>query len=146
MNLERDVIEAKFDIIHRNLRFLRELQTLTADQFVESYRDVQAAKYSLLEIMEACIDIANYLIALKGFRRAEEYSEMFQVLKEEGIITDKLAIKLGDMARFRNLLVHRYGEIDNKRVLEIIKHNLTDVQEYEKKITEFIQTSFPPTH
>lgn len=146
MNLERDVIEAKFDIIHRNLRFLRELQTLTADQFVESYRDVQAAKYSLLEIMEACIDIANYLIALKGFRRAEEYSEMFQVLKEEGIITDKLAIKLGDMARFRNLLVHRYGEIDNKRVLEIIKHNLTDIQEYEKKITEFIQTSFPPTH
>lgn len=146
MNLERDVIEAKFDIIHRNLRFLRELQTLTADQFVESYRDVQAAKYSLLEIMEACIDIANYLIALKGFRRAEEYSEMFQVLKEEGIITDNLALKLGDMARFRNLLVHRYGEIDNKRVLEIIKHNLTDIQEYEKKITEFIQTSLPPTH
>jgi len=44
------------------------------EQFVESYIDIQAAKYSLLEIMEACIDIANYIISIKGFRRAEEYS------------------------------------------------------------------------
>lgn len=72
MRLEREVIEGKFDVIDRNLRFLKQMKTLSPDQFVESYKDVQAAKYSLLEIMEACIDIANYIISVKGFRRAEE--------------------------------------------------------------------------
>jgi uncharacterized protein YutE (UPF0331/DUF86 family) len=91
MSLERDVIEGKFDIIDRNLRFLEEIKTLSPDQFVESYRDIQVAKYSLLEIMEACIDIANYVISMKGFRRAEEFSEMFKVLKEEEIIRKELA-------------------------------------------------------
>lgn len=43
------------------------------------------------------------------------------------------------MARFRNLLVHRYGEVDNRRVLEIIKHNLKDVEEFEKEIEKFIK-------
>ena len=90
MSLEREIIEGKFDIIDRNLRFLDEIKTLSPDQFVESYRDVQAAKYSLLEIMEACIDIANYIISVKGFRRAEEYSDMFKILKEEGIIEKNL--------------------------------------------------------
>jgi len=139
MRLEREIIEGKLDIIDRNLRFLEEMKTLSPDQFVESYKDVQAAKYSLLEIMEACIDIANYIISVKGFRRAEEYSDMFKVLKEEEVIGKELAIKLEDMARFRNLLVHRYGEIDNRRVLEIIKHNLKDIEEFEKDIEEFIK-------
>jgi uncharacterized protein YutE (UPF0331/DUF86 family) len=133
MSLEREIIEGKFDVIDRNLRFLEEIKTLSPDQFVESYRDIQAAKYSLLEIMEACVDIANYIISVKGFRRAEEYSEMFKVLKEEGVIAKELATKLEDMARFRNLLVHRYGEVDNRRVLEIITHNLKEIEEFERE-------------
>lgn len=51
MRLEREVLEGKLDIIDRNLRFLEEVKTLSPDQFVESYKDVQAAKYSLLEII-----------------------------------------------------------------------------------------------
>jgi len=90
LRLEREVIEGKFDIIDRNLKFLEETKILSPDQFVQSYKDVQAAKYSLLEIMEACIDIANYIISVKGFRRAEEYSDMFKILKEEGIIEKNL--------------------------------------------------------
>ncbi len=99
MHLEREEIEGKFDIIDRNLRFLEGYRTMSPEQFVESYKDVQAAKYSLLEIMEACIDIASYIISMKGFRRAEEYSEMFKVLKEEKVIGKELAAKLGDSAR-----------------------------------------------
>ena len=139
MRLEREIFEGKLDIIDRNLRFLEEFKTLTPEQFLESYKDTQAAKYSLLEIMEACIDIANYIISVKAFRRAEEYSEMFKVLKEEEIIGEELAAKLEDMARFRNLLVHRYGEIDNRRVLEMLKHNLKDIEEFEKEIEKFIE-------
>jgi len=139
MRIERDIIEGKFDILERNLAFLKEIKTLSPEQFLKSYKDIQAAKYSLLEIMEACIDIANYIISVKSFRRAEEYSEMFKVLKEEGILGKKLANKLEDMARFRNLLVHRYGEIDNRRVLEIIKHNLKDIEEFEKEIQKFMK-------
>jgi uncharacterized protein YutE (UPF0331/DUF86 family) len=139
MSLEREIIEGKFDVIDRNLRFLEEIKTLSPDQFVESYRDIQAAKYSLLEIMEACVDIANYIISVKGFRRAEEYSEMFKVLKEEGVIAKELATKLEDMARFRNLLLHRYGEVDNRRVLEIITHNLKEIEEFEREIEKFIK-------
>lgn len=139
MRIERDIIEGKFDILERNLAFLKETKTLSPEQFLKSYKDIQAAKYSLLEIMEACIDIANYIISVKSFRRAEEYSEMFKVLKEEGILGKKLADKLEDMARFRNLLVHRYGEIDNRRVLEIIKHNLKDIKEFEKEIQKFMK-------
>lgn len=67
MHLEKQVIEGKFDIIDRNLNFLEEIKIQSPNQFIENYKNVQAAKYSLLEIMESCIDIANYIISVKGF-------------------------------------------------------------------------------
>jgi uncharacterized protein YutE (UPF0331/DUF86 family)/predicted nucleotidyltransferase len=102
------------------------------------HRDAQAAKYSLLEIIESCIGIANHIISMKAFRRAEKYSDMFRVLREEGVLGERLTQRLEDMARFRNLLVHRYGEIDDERVLEIIQHNLGDIVEFEKQIQRFV--------
>lgn len=75
---------------------------------------------------------------MKAFRRAEKYSDMFRVLSEEGVLGERLAQRLEDMARFRNLLVHRYGEIDDERVLEIIQHNLGDIVEFEKQIQRFV--------
>lgn len=139
MRLEKEVIEGKFDIIDCNLRFLEEIKRLSLERFLESYRDTQAAKYSLLEIIEACIGIANYIISVKGFRRAEEYSEMFKVLKEEGVIRKELTTRLEDMAKFRNLLVHRYGEVDTERVLKLTKHNLKDIEDFEREIEKFLK-------
>ena len=115
------------DIIDRNLRYLGEAGSLSKESFLSIYRDIQATKYSLLEIVEACIDIANYIISAKGFRRKEAYSEMFKILGENGVLEKELSRKFQDMSRFRNLLVHRYGEVDNTRILSIVKHTLSRV-------------------
>ena len=137
--INREMIEGKFDIIERNLKFLTEFKNREVDEFLNSYRDIQAVKYSLLETIEACIDIANHIISVKGYRRAEEYSEMFTILAEEGLIDADLSSNLADMASFRNLLVHRYGEVNNERVLEIIKSDLGDIREFEKCIERFLR-------
>jgi hypothetical protein len=34
MHLEREVIEGKFDIIGRNLRFLKQMKTISPEQFI----------------------------------------------------------------------------------------------------------------
>lgn len=129
-----DVIEGKIDIIVRNLEFLNDYRFVDEEEFLNSYKDVQAVKYSLLEIMEACIDIASHIISVKGFERAESYAEMFEILGKRGIISRDLAEKLAEMARFRNILVHGYAKVDNARVLEIVKEELDDIEAFVKEI------------
>ena len=53
MTVDRVIVEGRFDIIDRNLRFLEEYRGISLKRFSESYRDAQAAKYSLLEIIES---------------------------------------------------------------------------------------------
>jgi uncharacterized protein YutE (UPF0331/DUF86 family) len=136
--IDRDIIEAKFDIIEKNLKFLQEFKDLSVEELESNYRDLQAVKYSLLEITEACIDIANHIIAAKNLERVEEYGEMFPVLAKNRIITQKLGEKLVKMAKFRNFLIHRYGEVETKYIVEIIKFHLVDVVDFMRKIMKLL--------
>ncbi|NMG82599.1 MAG: DUF86 domain-containing protein [Methanosarcinales archaeon] len=139
MKIDQDVIEAKLDIIERNLAFLDEFKGMDYEEFCGSYKNVQSAKYSLLELIECCIGMASHIIAVRGMGRAEEYREMFYLLGERGVIEKALAERLGDMAGFRNLLVHRYGDVDNTIVLEMIGSELEDVVEFERAVVQFME-------
>lgn len=136
--IDSEVIESKVDIVERNLGLLRVLSGESRGEFKASYRDVQAAKHSLQEAIEACLDIANHVISASGFRRAETYGEMFQVLEEQEIIPPGLSEKLQDMAGFRNLLVHRYGDIDLDRLYVIMRDDTEDIKRFVSIILEYL--------
>ena len=138
MKYKKEKINNKIEIIERNLKFLERYNGLSFEDFQSDYMKIQAAKFSLLEIIESCIDISNHIIVYNSFRKVEHYSDMFKVLAENNILTKSLSEDLINMARFRNILVYRYGEIDDKRVLEIIQNNLTDIRNFEKEILERI--------
>lgn len=81
--IDKDIIEAKFDIVERNLKFIEEyFKGKDAEEIEKDYRDYQALKFSLFEIVEACIDVANHIIAGERLERVEEYAKMFIVLGE----------------------------------------------------------------
>ncbi len=136
MQIDKDLIQDKIDIIEKNLKFLDEYKSVEIEKFLSNYKDVQAVKYSLFEIIESCIDIASHIISVKGFERAESYAEMFEILKNNNIIESELSRKLSDMARFRNILVHSYAKVDNSKVLTYVKEELIDVKNFIKELLE----------
>lgn len=132
--VDKDLIEAKFDIIERNLSFIREnYSSIKPEELQESYKDYQALKFSMFEMIEACIDIANHIISSERLRRAESYAEMFKILGENKILSKDLAYKLSLMARFRNFLIYRYEKVD---VNKIVDKHLVDVEMFMREIKE----------
>jgi uncharacterized protein YutE (UPF0331/DUF86 family) len=136
--ISKDVVNAMIDLIDENIRLIEEIRSQGYESFSGSFRDIQAAKHSLQEAIEACLDIGSHIIAEKGFRRPENYKEIFMVLEEEGIICPELSLKLQEMAQFRNLLVHRYGQIDTRRIYIIMSNDLKDIQMFAKNILKYI--------
>jgi len=139
MQIDKIIIYGKIDIIERNIRFLREYKEKGESEILDSYKDLQAIKYSLFEIIEACIGIASHIISTKGFERAENYAEMFEILDKNNIIKTTLSKRLSNMARFRNILVHGYAKIDNSKVLLFVKEELKDIETFIQEILELIK-------
>ena len=136
--ISNEVINAMIDLIEENLALIEEIKMQGFESFSNNFRDIQAAKHSLQESIEACLDIGSHIIAEKGFRRADDYKDIYKVLEEERIIDPVLSAKLQEMAQFRNLLVHRYGKIDTKRIFIIMSGDINDIKQFVNTILKYI--------
>lgn len=95
--------------MRERLRFLRgEADYLKSErgsvrsfqQYVKDIRLKKAVERSLQVAIEACLDIGRRLIALEGFRYPEDNKDVFQVLREEGVVSQELLPSLVDWLAF----------------------------------------------
>lgn len=136
--IDRDIIEGRIDIISENMDYLKEVRRTDLDSFSSDFEKIQATKHCLQEAIEACLDIANHIMSAEGFPRAEDYGQFFRVLAEKEVIGKDLAGRLARMAKFRNLLVHRYGLIKPEELHKILNEDLGDIEEYVREILTYI--------
>jgi uncharacterized protein YutE (UPF0331/DUF86 family) len=89
-----------------------------------------AVKYRFVVAIETCIDAGQHVIASEGLRAPVDYADVFAVLGESGFLPADAVPSLQDMARFRNLLVHGYLNVDDERVVEILRTRLGDLDAF----------------
>lgn len=69
-------------------------------------------------------------------RAPTSFADVFAVLGETGMLPRDLVPHLERRAGFRNLLVHRYADIDDTRVLELLRTRLGDFEAFRRAIAE----------
>ncbi|MHC4745488.1 MAG: type VII toxin-antitoxin system HepT family RNase toxin [Planctomycetota bacterium] len=119
---------------------LRELGQLSEEAFLADYRNTESAKYLLIVVTEAAIDICNHIVARKGRRAPQDYADCFDILVDLNVTTPDLTTRLKQMARFRNLIVHLYWKVDNRRVYEIIQKDLDDLDDFRQQLSTWLTT------
>jgi uncharacterized protein YutE (UPF0331/DUF86 family) len=124
----------KFQQLDEYLKILAKISKTPKETFLKDKILIGSAKYYLQVSIECCLDVANHIIASEKLRAPRDYSDSFLVIQEEGLISSELGDKLRQMAKFRNRLVHLYGEIDNTNVYEYIKGELKDIEEFKSVI------------
>jgi len=118
---------------------LEELGSLPYELLLKDKHKIASVKYNFIIAIEAAIDIANHIISKNRLRSPEDYGDTFKVLREGGIVNEEFATTLVSMARFRNRLVHLYWEVDNKLLIEILKENISDFENYLRQIGNFLK-------
>jgi uncharacterized protein YutE (UPF0331/DUF86 family) len=78
---------------------------------------LDATKYSLVTALEGCIRVAQHVAASEGWEPPATNADAFRVLADHDVIDRELGGRLGRAAGFRNLLIHQYADIDDKRVV-----------------------------
>ena len=127
-------IADKFEQLDEFMMLLEMIKRTPSAAFLKDKILVGSAKYYLQVSIECCLDIANHIIAAQGFRAPKDYADSFKVLEENNVLDEELGVKLRQMAKFRNRLVHLYGEIDNEYVYTFITNDIQDISEFKKII------------
>jgi len=125
--------------INDALRRLRDLGQLPEDDFLGDYHNTESAKYLLIVAIAAAIDLCNHIAARQGGRAPEDYADCFSILLELKVMRPDLASRLRQMARFRNLLVHLYAQVDNQLVYRVVQDDLGDFDAFQRAILDWLE-------
>jgi len=94
-------------------------------------------------MIETCADIAGHIISDGGMRAPKSYAEGFIVLKENGVISDALLDPLVRMAKFRNIVVHQYDEVDAEVVIAILQKHLDTFRQFRDQVLRHLRAEKP---
>ena len=67
-------------------------------------------------MIEGCLDAAHHVCSSQGYEIPRTNAEAMTVLARHGIVPDGLGAAMAQAVRVRNLLVHGYAEVDDRRL------------------------------
>lgn len=92
----------------------------------------------MLQAIEAVGGVCVHIAAKKFNRGVSAFGECFEIMEKEGVLEKTLADKLRKMAKFRNKLIHRYWEIEDKNILEYARKDLGDFEDFIRAVDKLL--------
>ena len=134
MEIDNEKIKKRFSEINEALAEIKRLIALKDKEFWSKKEYIAAVKYYFLQAIESVGSVCVHVAAKKFNKGISAFGECFEVLEKEGFLESDLASKLKKMAKFRNKLIHRYWEVDEKNVLEYAKNDMGDFNDFMKAV------------
>jgi len=105
-----------------DLRGLEDPGALVSDVRLERF-----VLHTLQLAIQAALDVASHIVAEERLGAPSTNRELFSLLAAHGWIRPEDVVRLGEMAGFRNLIVHGYVRIELDRVVAVVRENLEDL-------------------
>jgi uncharacterized protein YutE (UPF0331/DUF86 family) len=141
MDLRKDLIMIKLKEIEES----RDLIQNNLPDKPGKLNDIGLIKDGIYKRTEYCIenmlDICAILNADYKLGIPEDEDDIIKKLADAGLITKNLSAKIREMKGFRNLLVHRYGKMDDLWAYKDIKKGIKDFEIFQTEIRKILEKS-----
>lgn len=133
IRFDEDIVLAKVASVRRCVATIRRLWWEQQPP-VEDWVRLDVTVLNVQRAVEACVDLANHLIAANGWGLPGSAVESIQFLVEHEILARTEMPSYRSMIGFRNIAVHNYREIDEAIVAAIVQHHLEDLENFANRI------------
>jgi len=134
------VLKRRMDFIRSETEFLEEY-VLSKDpaEVAESpvYRRLLERSYQL--IVEAMVDVCRHVVSAKGWSPAYSSREYVEECARRGVVSRDLGQEIVRAIGLRNIIIHRYLEVDYSRLYREAVKLAALAREFEKQLVQFIR-------
>lgn len=109
------------------------------EEFVQDYFLHSAAERAVQIAIQAALDIGSILLSQSSVEVPSEYADIFPALAEIDLLPSDFASRLVTMAKFRNVLVHMYAEIDLDRLHAYLQNDIDDFAIFSQYVAAYLK-------
>lgn len=133
--LDRERVLGKLDALHGYDRELRGVLPRNLDEYAASVEKRRATERLLQVSVECVLDICGLFVAGLRLGLPAEEENLFDRLEQARVLSPELVRTLRAMRRFRNILVHDYGAVDDKIVFQLAGRLSKDTAAFTAEVT-----------
>jgi uncharacterized protein YutE (UPF0331/DUF86 family) len=94
-------------------------------------------------IIEAVLDSLRHIVSAMGWGPALSYSDLAEICSLKGVIDEGLKDEILNGVRLRNIIIHRYLEVDYRKLYEESGELEKIVKDLEIQVQRFIKSTHP---
>lgn len=133
-------IKDKIKLLHEYKDYLYEIFPKDIEIYKSDLTIKAACERYIEKIIECCVDICFLVAKEKNFEMPENEEDIFPTMAKNGIISENLAKNLKSAKGMRNVLAHKYGEIDDSKIFSSIDEELgKDLEEFLDKMEKSLE-------
>lgn len=132
-------INEKLENLKKYLDFLKSNADIEKETLEDNYTLRSAIERNFQLAIESILDIGEIIISEENLKKPEEYRDIIETLGKNSILPTKFAKKFAPVAGFRNILVHRYNDIDVDELHEHLKKDLADFDIFIANVIGYIK-------
>lgn len=137
--VEVETLKKHLQALEEYVNELESYRALTYRDFCSTSQNYWAVQHGLQLAIQSLLDIGSHVLAAETTQRPEEYRDIIVGLGEAGVLPAAFAARILGMAGFRNILVHRYLQVDLWEVYQHLQKDLDDFRQFSRYILTWLE-------
>jgi len=137
--VNEDVFVDKLRHINQYIKDLEQMRGLSKAEYVDDMVTQRAVERTLMNLIQACIDLAQHVRSTENLSPSGTAKQEIQALGEADIISNETQAKLEEAVGFRNILAHRYGDVDHDVVYDVLHDDLQWFTRFQQELAQWFQ-------
>lgn len=137
--VDEAVVVDKLRQINEYTNDLKQMGGLSKADYLDDMVIQRAVERTFMNLIQACIDLASHVRSTELEPTADTAKAEIHALKTAEIITPETAGRLTEAVGFRNVLAHRYGDVDHDVVYEALHNDLRWFEQFQTEVAQWLQ-------
>ena len=137
--VDRELVLRTLANIDLYLTQLTPYRALDVAAYAADWRTQRIVERTLHLAIEACMDVADHIVADRRLRVPETGAATFESLGEADLLPRELAARLARMVGFRNILVHDFARLDPAIGVRVLRTDLSDLERFCEAVLALLQ-------
>lgn len=137
--VDEAVVVDKLRYINEYTNDLKQMRGMPREDYVGDMVTQRAVERTLMNLVQSCIDLARHIRATAGLSPEGTSKEEIEALAAADIISDETQEKMAEAVGLRNILAHRYGEVNHDIVYDLLHNELHWFENFQQEVAQWFQ-------
>ncbi|SDN15818.1 Uncharacterized conserved protein YutE, UPF0331/DUF86 family [Halogranum gelatinilyticum] len=140
--VDPDIVVDKLRHINEYTNDLKQMRGMSKTEYVEDVIVQRAVERTFMNLIQSCIDLAQHIRASEGLSPSGTSKKEIESLGSANIISSAVQEQMEEAVGFRNILAHRYGDVNHDVVYAVLHNDLHWFEQFQQEIAQWFQQRY----